>query len=286
MNKKTVCITGVSTGIGWGIAKVLLQAGLTVFGSVRREADADRLRVEFGDNFSPLLFDVTDEPAIKRAAAQLAERLGNCTLGALVNNAGIAVVGPLAHLDPQRFREQLEINLVGPLLVTQAFLPLLGTDPSRTGTPGRIVNISSVGGKIAAPFIGAYAASKHGLEGFSESLRRELLLYGIDVIIIGPGSVKSEIWQKSEQGVLGTFADTPYRKSLEAFRDFARREGASGLEPEKIGETVLKALAAVRPKTRYAVVRNPLVNWILPRRLPRRLVDRALGRILKLTPKT
>jgi NAD(P)-dependent dehydrogenase (short-subunit alcohol dehydrogenase family) len=286
MNSRSVCVTGVSTGIGRGIARVLLQAGLAVFGSVRREADAERLRAELGANFTPLLFDVTDEPAIKRAASQVAERLGNGKLSGLVNNAGIAVVGPLAHLDARRFREQLEINLVGQLLVTQAFLPLLGADRSRTGAPGRIVNMSSVGGKIGAPFLGAYAASKHGLEGFSECLRRELMLYGIDVIIVGPGAVKSAIWQKSQQGVLEDFGNTPYRESLEVFRDFAMREGATGFDPEKVGQTVLEALTAARPKTRYAVVPSPLTRWIIPRLLPRRVIDRAIGRVFKLLAKT
>ena len=186
-NKKSVVITGASTGIGWGISKVLMARNFQVFGTVRKPADAARLQREFGSDFFPLLLDVTDESAVRSAAAQVMDRLGRATLAGLVNNAGIAVAGPLLYLPLAAYRHQLEVNLVAPLLVTQVFAPLLGTDRTRQGQPGRIVNISSVGGKFGVPFLGAYVASKHGLEGMSESLRRELLLYGIDVIVIGPG---------------------------------------------------------------------------------------------------
>src|SRR5271165_3413624 len=195
---KSVVVTGASTGIGWGTVKVLAEKGCHVFGSVRKQSDADRLRKEFGSRFTPLLMDVTDDDAVRQAAALVAEALGRETLAGLVNNAGIAVPGPLLHLKAEEYRHQLEVNLIAPLVVTQAFAPLLGTDRSRQGQPGRIVNISSVGGKLGAPFLGAYVASKHGLEGMSQSLRRELLLYGIDVIVIGPGSVATPIWDKAE----------------------------------------------------------------------------------------
>jgi NAD(P)-dependent dehydrogenase (short-subunit alcohol dehydrogenase family) len=179
-NKKSVVVTGASTGIGWGIAKVLVAQGFQVYGSVRRPDDGLRLQREFGSGFTPLLMDVTDELAVRSAAATVAEQLGRTTLTGLINNAGIAVAGPLLHLPLTEYRRQLEVNLIGPLLVTQAFAGLLGTDRDRPGPPGRIINISSVAGKLGVPFLGAYVASKHGLEGMSESLRRELLLYGIE----------------------------------------------------------------------------------------------------------
>ena len=172
---------------------MLLARNFQVYGTVRKPADAARLQTEFGSDFFPLLLDVTDESAVCSAAAQVKERLGQATLAGLVNNAGIGVGGPLLHLPLVEYRHQLEVNLVAPLLVTQVFAPLLGTDRTRQGQPGRIVNISSVNGKIGVPFVGAYVASKHGLEGMSESLRRELLLYRIDVIVIGPGSVATPI---------------------------------------------------------------------------------------------
>ncbi len=184
---KNVVITGVSTGIGYACVKALLSRDFRVFGSVRNQMDAERLQRDFGDRFVPLLFDVTDKETVQAAALKVNECFGAGTLDGLVNNAGIEVAGPLAYLPTDQFRRQLEVNLVGPFIVTKAFLPLLGEDPARKGNPGRILNISSASGRIAAPFTGAYSASKFGLEGFSESLRRELVLFGIDVIIIGPG---------------------------------------------------------------------------------------------------
>src|ERR1700686_3275899 len=183
---KSIVVTGSSTGIGWGIAKVLIGKGFRVFGSVRKAADGERLSREFGPNFMPLIFDVTDVAAVAEAADQVAAALGGETLFGLVNNAGIAVAGPLLYLKLDEFRQQIEINLTGQLIVTQAFAPLLGADRSRKGEAGRIVMISSVGGKNANPFLGPYNASKFGLEGMAEALRRELMIFGIDVIVVAP----------------------------------------------------------------------------------------------------
>ena len=162
---KQVVITGVSTGIGYACVKLLLSREFRVDGSVRNQSDAGRLQRDFGERFVPLLFDVTDEETVQAEAAKVSEHLGTNMLDGLVNNAGIEVAGPLAHLPTDQFQHQLEVNLVGPFIVTKAFLPLLGADPARKGIPGRIVNISSAGGKIAGPFTGAYSASKFGLEG-------------------------------------------------------------------------------------------------------------------------
>jgi len=220
---KSVVITGVSSGIGWGTAKVLIGHGIRVFGSVRKQSDADRLSREFGPLFSPLILDVTDESAIRSAAAQVEERMGGMKLWGLVNNAGIAVPGPLLHLPLALFRQQLEVNLVGHLATIQAFAPSLGTDARFSGAPGRIVNISSVGGKIGPPFLGAYVAAKHALEGLSETLRRELILYGIDVIIVGPGSVATPIWDKAETADLPQAGD--YAEAMTRFKTYMIAEG-------------------------------------------------------------
>ena|SRR3984893_17920183 len=158
-NKKSVVVTGASTGIGWGISKVLLGRNFQVYGTVRKPTDAARLQTEFGGDFCPLLLDVIDESAVRSAAEQVKERLGQETLTGLDNNAGIAVAGPLLHLPLAGFRHQLEVNLVAPLLVTQVFAPLLGTDRTRQGQPGRVVNISSVAGKVGVPFLGAYVSA-------------------------------------------------------------------------------------------------------------------------------
>ena len=280
---KSVVVTGVSTGIGWGITKVLLSRGFRVFGTVRKQSDADRLQAEFGDRFTPLVFDVTDQQAAARAADIVREALKEETLAGLVNNAGISVVGPLLHQPLDDFRRQLEVNLVAPLLVTQAFAGLLGACRARTGAPGRIVNISSVGGKIGAPFLGAYAASKHGLEGMSESLRRELMLYGVEVVLIEPGYVNTPILDKAEAEEFAIYRDTDYGPILQRFAKMFVAEGRKGLPPEAIGEAVYTALTRRKPKVLYTVVKQKLKNWTLPMLLPRRTLDGLIARQLGLT---
>ena len=277
---QSVVVTGVSTGIGWAITKVLVQEGFRVFGSVRKTQDAERLAKEFGERFIPLLFDVTDEAAVQAAAQQVREQLNGETLSGLVNNAGIATPGPLIHLPTEDFRRQLEVNLVSVLIVTKAFAPLLGSDRSLRGKPGRIINISSVSGKIGYPFIGAYATSKHGLEGFSESLRRELMLYEIDVIIIGPGSVATPIWEKATEEVLSPYENTEYIESARRLRGYMIKNGRNGLPPEKIGEITWHALTTSTPRVRYAVVPRNSLSRVLQRLLPRRILDRIIAKNL------
>jgi NAD(P)-dependent dehydrogenase (short-subunit alcohol dehydrogenase family) len=279
---KTAVITGVSTGIGFAAVKILIPKGFRVFGSVRSEGDADRLKKQFGEGYVPLVFDVTDPERIDRAAAQVREALNGETLGGLVNNAGITVAGPLTHLPVERFRYQLEVNLIGPMAVTQAFLPLLGMDCKRKGPPGRIINISSVAGRMAPPFIGAYSASKYGLEGYSDSLRRELMMFGIDVVLIEPGAVKTPIWEKGEGRLLQDFPDTPFTGALEKYCQIALKEAENGFEPEVIGELIYKTLIARRPKARYLPVPQRLINWTFPSRIPTRILDCLMAQALKI----
>jgi NAD(P)-dependent dehydrogenase (short-subunit alcohol dehydrogenase family) len=279
-----IVITGVSTGIGQAAARLAAQRGAHVFGSVRRPEAASALAAELGASFTPLIFDVRDEVAVAAAALQVRAALAGRRLAGLVNNAGVAVPGPLALLALADFREQIEVNLIAPLLVTQAFLPLLGTDHALHGPPGRVVNISSVAGKMSAPFLGAYAAAKHGLEGLSESLRRELMLFGIDVIIVGPGAVATPIWDKAEQVPTAAWETTPYEPALRRFRDYALKSGRAGYPPEKVAEVIWTALTAQKPATRYPVVIHAFANWTLPRLLPRRWVDRTIAGRLGLKP--
>lgn len=278
----SVVVTGVSTGIGWNVTKVLIGRGFRVFGSVRKTEDAQRLCNEFGEAFIPLLFDVTDEAAVQAASQEVRRELNGETLFGLVNNAGIAVSGPLMHLPTDEFRRQLEVNLVSVLIVTKAFLPLLGADRSLCGKPGRIINMSSGSGKIGYPFVGPYAASKHGLEGFSESLRRELMLYGIDVIIIGPGSVATPIWDKAEQADLSIYAGTDYIESARRALGYMIPNGRNGLAPERVSEAVLKALTTSKPRVRYAVARRSFINRLILSLLPKRVIDRWIARNLGL----
>lgn len=282
---QSIVVTGVSTGIGWGVTKILIQNGFRVFGSVRKTQDAERLKAEFGEAFIPLLFDVTDEKAVHAAAAQVRETLNGETLFGLVNNAGVAFPAPLMHQPIDEFRGQMEINLIGQLIVSQAFIPLLGADRSLKGKPGRIINISSVSGKRGAPFVGAYVTSKHALEGLSETLRIELMLYGIDVIIIGPGAVATPIWDKADHLDLSAYQHTEYIQAAEKFRKYMVADGKKGYPPEKIGEVTLRALTARKPRTRYAVVPGVLTNWLLPMLLPKRLVDNILAKALGFIPK-
>jgi NAD(P)-dependent dehydrogenase (short-subunit alcohol dehydrogenase family) len=276
--KKSVVVTGASTGIGYAISAVLGKHGMEVFGGVRKQADAERLQRELGNTFTPLLMDVTEDDAIKAAAEMVSEKLAGRTLFGLVNNAGIAGGGPLLHQPIEEFRKTLEVNLLGPFQVTQAFAPLLGADRTRTGKPGRIVQISSVAGKLAFPFLGAYVASKFALEGMSESLRRELLLYGIDVIVIGPGAVKTPMFDKAQEIDLSPYMTTDYGSILTGFVEYFLNESKKGLPPSRIADAVYKALTARKPRVRYAVVPQRLKNWTLPRALPKRTLDRMIGK--------
>ena len=282
MNGSSVVVTGVSTGIGKAIARVLVDRGYRVFGSVRKESDGESLAAELGTAFVPLVFDVRDEIAVTRGAAKVKEALVNDKLFGLVNNAGIGVGGPLEFLPIESFRTQMDVNVTGLLIVTQKFLPLLGTDRSRKGKPGRIVNMGSIGGKLAAPFMGPYCASKFAVEGISESLRREVQLFGIDVIVIGPGAVATPIWDKAEQADVSIFARTEYEEAFRKFGTYFIREGRKGYPPEKIGEIVLKALTEKKPKVRYSVVPHAFTQSFVARLLPKRLVDRSFAKNLGL----
>jgi NAD(P)-dependent dehydrogenase (short-subunit alcohol dehydrogenase family) len=273
---KSVVVTGASTGIGWSCAQVLIAGGFRVFGGVRRQADADRLAKEFGANFTPLLFDVTDAAAVAEAAGKVRAALGGETLFGLVNNAGIAVPGPLLEISIEDFRRQIDVNLIGQLIVTQALAPLIGADRSLKGPPGRIVMISSISGKTAFPFGGAYAASKFGLEGLSEALRRELMIFGVDVIVVAPGNVATPIWDKSTAGRAARFASSPYAPAFARAERYALETGKKGLAPERIGETVKTALTAAKPKTRYSPVPDP-ITVLITRRFPKRVVDRLIA---------
>jgi NAD(P)-dependent dehydrogenase (short-subunit alcohol dehydrogenase family) len=285
MSTRSVVVTGASTGIGLGTARVLVKQGVRVFGSVRKAADAERVRAELGDLFVPLTFDVTDEAAVRRAAAEVGGRLEGSTLFGLVNNAGVALSGPALDQPVAEFRQQLEVNVVGPFIVTQAFLPLLGADRGRAGKPGRIVNVSSVGGKMGPPFLGAYVASKHALEGWSESLRRELMLFGIDVVIIGPGTVSTPIWDKAEKADVSRYEKSAYRQAVMSFQKYMVEGGRTkGYPPERIGEVIWTALTTSRPRVRYAVVPGRFANWTLPTLLPSRMVDGMIGKMLGLRP--
>lgn len=278
--ERAVVITGVSTGIGYATAKLLAERGFQVFGSVRSEADADRTGRDLGPNFCPLLFDVTDQPSVNKAAELVREKLDRNRLFALINNAGVEMAGPLAYLPVERLRAQLEVNVIGVLAVTQAFLPLIGTEPDRIGSAGRIINISSMLGRLAVPFVGAYCASKFGLEGLSDSLRREMMLFGIDVIVVEPGAIVTPIWEKAEGKLLNEYPNTPYQPSLSKFVETAMKSGREGFPASRVAELIERILSTKKAKARYTLIPKHFVEYTIPRLLPARLLDYLMGRYL------
>ena len=280
---QSVVITGASTGIGWATAKLLLDRGFRVFGSVRKQADADRLKAQLGANFTPLLFDVTDEAAVLASAREVRGALNGQTLAGLVNNAGIAVAGPVLGLAADEFRRQMDVNVIGPVISTQAFGPLLGSDASLKGPKGRIVMISSVAGKNGTPMMGAYSASKHAIEGLSESLRREMMLFGIEVIIVAPGAVKTPIWSKADEVDISGYKNSPYFPALERIRKYMTHLGETGLPPETIAEAIAEALTSAHPKVRYQLTPDPM-RHLMTAILPKRRVDKIIAKRLGLTP--
>lgn len=247
---EAVLITGTSTGIGYACALEAASAGYRVYAGVRNEADAQRLRAA-GKAIVPLTIDVTDAQSI--AAGMASIRSGNAPLAAVVNNAGIAVAGPLEFLPLDRFRNQLEVNVTGALAVTQAALPLLRE------SRGRVVFIGSVSGRIAPPFVGAYAASKHALEAIADAMRLELRPFGIGVSIVDPGNVRTPIWQKGRDARRDLESRMPpealrhYGVAIEGLARISEREERTGIEPEVVAKAVMDAIRSPRPRARYAV---------------------------------
>lgn len=274
---KTVVITGASTGIGAETARYLAKQGWCVFAGIRKEADGERLLDNAVGDLRPIMLDVTKPEQIEAAVGAVSEQLSGARLAGLVNNAGVAMMGPLALQPMDEFKAHFEVNVFGLLAATQGFIPLLGGDESRTGAPGRIVNISSVGGKLGSPFLGAYSATKHAVEALTDALRRELVVYGIDAIAIGPGAVKTPIWDKAEEkNEAGPYQDTAWAKPLRVFEETMLNGGRTGLEPLEIAQVIETALTDNSPKARYAPVPDKFTNFTLPTLLPKRWVDKAL----------
>jgi len=264
-----VFVTGASTGIGAAIVSELAERGFRVFGTVRRVKDAAGVQERGG---IPVTLDVSHLPGIERARDTVERDLAGHQLVALVNNAGIPAVGPLEHIDLEVLRKSLEVNVIGAVAVTQAFLPLL------RAAKGRVINISSVSARMALPFAGPYAASKWALEALSDSLRRELLPTGVDVVVIQPGSVKTAIWGKMESEDLARYAGTVYEPALKRLREAALKSGARGLPPEDVARAVRRAITARKPPTRILVVGKGRLFQRIVRLLPDRFLDWLVGK--------
>ena len=276
---KHMLITGVSTGIGYDLSKTFISGGYHVFGSVRKEKDFDRLQKELGEKFTPLLFDVTDHEAIQKAVPVVREKVGENGLAGLINNAGIALYGPTQVLPMSVFRKQFEVNLFGAIAVTQNFLPFLGAVQNCSHPPGRIINISSSAGKMALPYMGPYSSSKFALEGWSHALRRELMIYGIDVIIVGPGAIKTPIWTKTDNPP-PELLDSDYGRSMYNLRKLFFKHAEKAMRSDDLAQKILKLFESSRPKTRYAFLNNKFMQDTLPGILPDRVLDNILKKML------
>lgn len=275
-DKPTVVVTGASSGIGYGIAQELIAQGYQVVGTVRKQADADRLRAELGRWMKPVLMDVADDEEVMRAAAEIQALVGDRGLAGLVNNAGIAVAGPLMHVDLEELRYQFDVNVVGVVAVTQALLPLLGGRADYTHPPGRVINISSVSAYTTYPFLAPYAASKYALESISDGLRRELSLYGIKVIIMVLGAVQTPIWNKASGEDLARYAATDYAEGVAQMKATTGELGSGGMPVKRVARAVTQALEQPKPKARYILVNDYWRGWILPRLIPSSLFDWAM----------
>lgn len=267
---KTVVITGTSTGIGEACARHLSKLGFRVFAGVRKSADGDRLVQAVPQGLTPLLIDVTDSASIAAAAKQVAEELGDGGLAGLVNNAGISVSGVLELIPIDSLREQLEVNLIGAVATTQAFLPLL-----RRGS-GRIVNMGSISGRIASPLLGPYAISKFALRAYSDSLRRELQHWGLHVSLVEPGAVATPIWEKAGERARIAFKDADeesrerYAPLVTGMRDAAKKSAEAAVPPVEVAKVVHHALTGDRPRPHYLVGHDAKwaarLDWLLPAR--------------------
>ncbi len=273
--QRSVLITGTSSGIGEATALRLARAGWRVFAGVRADADGDRLRAAAGERLRPVTIDVTEPATI----AAVAEALGDAPLDGLVNNAGTAFAMPLEFLPLDQLRRQLEVNLVGHVAVTQALLPNLRS------ARGRIVNVGSIAGRSALPFLGAYAASKHALEAVTDSLRVELRPFGVAVVVVEPGTIATPIWRKAGERVQELAAELPaelgelYGQRMAAFRNAAAAAGRRAEPADDVAIVVERALTSRRPRARYAVGRDAR-RRALVERLPTGLRDRVYERVL------
>jgi NAD(P)-dependent dehydrogenase (short-subunit alcohol dehydrogenase family) len=267
-----VVVTGASTGIGYTTALELDKLGFTVFAGVRKSADGERLAQNASKRLRTIMLDVTDDDEVKAAVSEIALQTGEAGLAGLVNNAGIAVAGPLEFIPMERFKQQFEVNVFGVLRVTQPLIPLLRK------ARGRIINISSIGGRSSAPVVGPYAASKFALEAITDALRVELHKWGIYVSAIEPGAIKTPIWEKGAEAADDLERDMPpeamtmYGNLFAAMRSIAKQHAKNSTPPEEVAQAIIHALTADPPKPRYLVGTDAKIRiWL--ERLPTRMRD-------------
>jgi short-subunit dehydrogenase len=275
--QKVILVTGASTGIGADTVRLLIEKSFTVVATVRKDEDEKSLISLYGDKVKVIKLDVSDLLAIEKVPEILKEKFQIIKLDGLVNNAGVAFAGPFAFQDFAEIQNIIQVNVLSVMKMTQVLLPML-----RAETPGRVVNISSIAGKNAAPFLAVYAASKHAIEGFSEALRKELMLFGIKVVVVAPGSIKTPIWQKGFVVIKDRYAHTAFAASFAKFVKFAGSAEKYALDVSEVSELIYKALTEKDPCVRYAPIPKKFVNWYLPRIIPAKIYDNLTAKALGL----
>lgn len=276
MSTAYALVTGASTGIGYACAAALAEKGYHVFAGVRNEADGERIRAESGGKLDPLLLDVTNPGHIEEALNHVTAAVGDAGLHGLVNNAGIAMAGPLEFIPLDAFDHQMNVNVRGLLAVTQAFLPLLRK------ASGRLCFISSTNGFLAPPFMGPYSASKFAVEALGDSFRAELAPWNIRVSLVQPGAIQTPIWEKSKRENEVLLGRMPgeclelYGKAIEVMRREAGKMEGRAVPAKEVADCVVHALTAKRPKTRYLCGGGARLEWIVARWLPDRWRDRLI----------
>ena len=279
---RAIVITGASTGIGAACALRLDALGFRVFAGVRKSSDGQALSRRASTALTPLFLDITDQTSIAAAVKEVDSAVGAVGLYGLVNNAGIVVAGPLEILPLAELRRQLEVNVIGQVAVTQAFLPLI-----RRGH-GRIVNMGSISGRMASPLLGPYAASKFAIEALADSLRLELKPWGISVSLIEPGAVATPIWEKSMAAgeelarQVSPEDNALYAGTIAAVQKAASHSAQRAIPAEVVAQAVAHALTAPQPKTRYLVGRDAKIRALLARWVPDRVRDRLIAKALRL----
>jgi NAD(P)-dependent dehydrogenase (short-subunit alcohol dehydrogenase family) len=272
-----VVVTGASTGIGRASALRLDRDGWTVFAGVRRPEDGESVKAEASERLEPVIVDVTDPETIAAATERIRDATGG-RLDALVNNAGITVQGPVEALPLDDYRRQLEVNVIGQIAVTQALLEMIRT------ARGRVVFISSIGGRGGLPYLSPYSASKAAIGAVADSLRQEMKQFGVEVSYVEPGAIATEIWDKGIQAgpavreAIGPRMNELYGEKLDRLAALAEKTGAGGLSPDSVAKVVEHALTASRPKARYVVGGEAKVTAALRTYLPKRIFDRLVER--------
>ncbi|MFZ3229823.1 MAG: SDR family NAD(P)-dependent oxidoreductase [Pseudobdellovibrio sp.] len=283
---KTILITGTSSGIGQELVRFLSDKQYRIIATVRKIEDAEKIKKTFLNHVIPIVIDLSNLSQIEKIPDLLKKEFNIVKLDGLINNAGIALAAPFLDQSFSEVESIISLNVLSVMKLTQVMLPLLGAknpavDPNKE--PGVIINISSISGTGGAPFLAAYAASKHAIEGFSDALRKELMIFGIKVVVVGPGSIKTPIWSKGFGQGADCYAKSIYAESFKKFISFALNEEKNALEVSDISKLIFKILNQKNPAFRYAPIPRKIMNWYIPKLMPKRIYNlltaKALGLI-------